>query len=131
MTNIPIGLIIFIIVLIVALTILSIVFVMDKQNQSTFQQERIDLLDRRDIELKNRENNIIECEKCNFQLQHYKTIQKMILDLIISNQTPQPLQPPQTPQPQIQPQPQIYPQQMYYDKLCMSENIIKQNLNHS
>jgi len=83
MADLSIGIIIFIVVLIIALTTMSVLYVMEKQYQATFQQERIDLLNNKENTLNNREKNINQCEKCSADLQQCKKIQQMIHNLSI------------------------------------------------
>ncbi|AYV75949.1 MAG: hypothetical protein Terrestrivirus3_218 [Terrestrivirus sp.] len=83
MADLSIGIIIFIVVLIIALTIMSVLYVMEKQYQATFQQERINMLNNKENTLNNREKNINQCEKCSADLQQCKKIQQMIHNLSV------------------------------------------------
>ena len=74
-----------IIILIIFVVILTVLYGNERYNRYIFQQEKLNLLYEKEIELNKKEKGLIEIEKCNNDLLQAKSIQKAILDILLSN----------------------------------------------
>lgn len=75
----------YIIILIILFIIFFVLYGYERYNRSFFQQEKLNLLNEKEILLNKKEKGLIEIEKCNNNLMHAKSIQKTILDILLNN----------------------------------------------
>jgi hypothetical protein len=76
---------IYIVVLLIALVIVSVLYGIDLYYKHTFQQDRINMLNIRENELNKREMQLIDKEKCNGDLIRAQSSLKMINDILVAN----------------------------------------------
>ena len=75
----------YIIILIILFVIFFVLYGYERYNRSFFQQEKLNLLNEKEILLNKKEKGLIEIEKCNNNLMQAKSIQKTILDILLNN----------------------------------------------